>query len=138
MVVVFRVVLTMFCSWFPFARAPHTDLSPVVSMMRLVVHFLLRCSKPEKLSRGAHIQFDSNVKIIGFGFFAIFFNSLSCRFRRAGYIIRKRQTLIGIEIPANCRLLIAKLRSGINCERVSPVSIHSKTHNARYFSNILS
>lgn len=72
--------------------------------------------------------------MIGFGFFANFFSSFNCKFSRAGYIITKRHTPIGIDIPANCRLLIAILSSGMTCERKSPVSMHTKTHRARYFS----
>ena len=72
--------------------------------------------------------------MIGFGFFASFFSSVNCRFRRAGYIIRNKHTPMGMDIPANCRLLMARLNSGITCERASPVSMHKKTHSARYFS----
>ena len=83
---------------------------------------------------GAHIQFEINVRMIGFGFLASFFSSVNCRFRRAGYIIRNKHTPMGMDIPANCRLLIATLSSGMTCERESPVSMHKKTHRARYFS----
>ena len=83
---------------------------------------------------GAQIQFETIVKIIGFGFLASFFSSENCRFRRAGYIIRNRHMPMGMEIPANCTLLMARLSSGTICESAKPVSMHKNTHNARYFS----
>jgi hypothetical protein len=72
--------------------------------------------------------------MIGFGFLANFFNSLNCKFKSAGYIIKKRQIPIGIDIPANCKSLIAILNSGRNWERKSPAIIHKRTHKARNFS----
>ena len=83
---------------------------------------------------GAQTQFEIIVRMIGFGFLASFFSSVNCRFRRAGYIIRNKHTPMGMDIPANCMLLIAMLSSGMTCERESPVSMHKKTHSARYFS----
>ena len=79
---------------------------------------------------------DIKVRVIGFGFFASFFSSVNCRFRRAGYIIRNKHTPMGMDIPANCRLLKARLNSGMTCERESPASMHKKTHRTRYFSKM--
>jgi hypothetical protein len=53
------------------------------------------------------IQFENSVRMMGFGFLANFLSSSNWRFRRAGYIIRKRQIPIGIEIPLTCQLSIA-------------------------------
>jgi hypothetical protein len=77
------------------------------------------------------------VKRIGFGFFASFFSSLNCRFNRAGYIMRKRHMPMGMDIPANCKPLIAWLSSGRTWERKSPASMHKKTQTTRYFSKKL-
>ena len=41
---------------------------------------------------------------------------------------------MGMEIPANCTLLMAVLSSGTTRESAKPVSMHKNTHSARYFS----
>ncbi|GAG68770.1 unnamed protein product, partial [marine sediment metagenome] len=58
-------------------------------------------------TKGAMIQLEINVNIIGFGFLRNFFNSDAWRFNIAGYIIRNKQIPIGIEIPPICKELIA-------------------------------
>ena len=83
---------------------------------------------------GAIIQLEKRVSIIGFGFLASFFSSSSRRFRRAGYIIRKRQMPMGIEMPLTCQPSIAWLRPGRYWESSRPTAMHRTTQRARYFS----
>jgi hypothetical protein len=75
--------------------------------------------------------------MIGFGLRNSFFNSANWRFRRAGYIIRNKHSPMGMEIPLNCKLLMAKLKLGKNCERDRPIKMQQATHMARYFSKML-
>ena len=86
------------------------------------------------VTNGAQIQFDTNVKRIGFGLWNNFFSSPICRFKSAGYIIKNKHMPMGIDIPLNCMLLIVILNAGKYWDRNSPKSMHNATHTARYFS----
>jgi len=74
------------------------------------------------------------VRRMGFGFTISFLSSETCRFRRAGYIIKKRQMPMGTEMPPICQLSMARLSAGKNWDRASPTSMQRPTQTARYLS----
>jgi len=74
------------------------------------------------------------VRRIGLGFTISFLSSETCRLRRAGYIIRKRQMPMGTEMPPICQLSMARLRAGKNWDRANPATIQRPTQTAKYLS----
>jgi len=74
---------------------------------------------------------------MGLGLRPSFLSSSSWRFSRAGYIIRKRQMPMGIEMPRICQESSAWPMPGTSCERAIPAAMQSATHSAIPFSQVL-
>ena len=144
MVMVFRLVLTTFCSWFPSARLPQTRTIAVHGLEPSKITATMSCSLPLKsryaspaATKGATTQFENRLSMIGFGLFFSFFSSDICRFNMAGYIIRNKQMPMGMEIPRICQESMASPIPGTVRESTTPTTMQSATHRARYFSNLL-
>jgi hypothetical protein len=75
------------------------------------------------------------VKRMGLGFIINFLSSESCRFRSAGYIIRKRHMPMGTEMPPIFNASIARLKSGNNWDKANPTTMQMPIQTARYLSN---
>jgi hypothetical protein len=87
--------------------------------------------------KGAINQLDIIVRIIGLGFLPNFFNSDTCKFNIAGYIIRNREIPIGIDIWPILKEIMASLILGIIKEKRIPITMHNATQSVRYLSNML-
>src|SRR6056297_3138835 len=82
------------------------------------------------------IQLDKRVKRMGLGFSLSFLISDIWTFMSAGYIIKKRQIPIGIDIPWNCHESMVSPIFGIYFERSNPIPMQTTTHTTRYFSKM--
>ena len=143
MVMVFRLVFTTFCSWFPSASDPQTKTMAVQGLEPRRMRLTMSWSWPARkylarstVTMGATTQLLNMVSMMGFGFSMRLRSSDSWRFRRAGYIMRKRQMPMGTLMPLTCQALRAVLIPGTVWLRTRPRAMHAATHPARYFSNV--
>ena len=77
------------------------------------------------------------VSMIGLGWSFSFFSSDTCRFSKAGYIMKNKQMPMGIEMPLTCQESIVSPIPAIVWDKMMPTTMQSATHIARYFSNAL-
>lgn len=137
---VFRLVLTTFCSWFPFAIAPQTSTIAVqgLALRRMTAKNNWSWSVRKTFANtnptaGATIQFEKNVINIGVGVCFSFFSSEPFKFKTAGYIMKNRQIPIGTEIPRMEKLTILSAAL-VYLESRTPTSMQSGIHITKYFS----
>jgi len=141
-VTVFRLVVMKFCSWLPSAMVPQTSTIAVQGLEPSRISDTMSWSCPFRnmfarttVTTGAMIQLENRVSRMGLGFLASFLSSSSLRLRRAGYIIRKRQMPMGIDMPLTCQLSIARLSQGMYWDNTRPTTMQRPTQMARYLSN---
>ena len=92
--------------------------------------------------KGLMTQFTINVKVTGFVFFPALITSAKSILTMIGYIIKKRQIAMGIEMTGAPLIVIAipsnvVAAPGATLPNKIPIIMHSTTHTERNFSKKL-